>query len=126
MSEHIQGEPVGFTRPVPPDYLAHLELNDANELIDYVLHQSRPDPYPARARFMTCLSFGVGLVLAIVVLMLVHRTDGPVLILCAAVVGWLARYGTVELHGARHGRANEHVTAIIADYERRAIERGER
>lgn len=116
---------VGFTR-YTPDHLAHLDLGDANELIDFVLHQSQPERYPAAAKLRAVAAIAAMIGLVVVVLSNFRGNQHGVIALCAAVAGWLSSYGVSQWRGARHGVANDHISEIIAEHERRQIEEGRR
>lgn len=114
--ELSRGEDKGFTRRVAPDHLSRLDRGDANELIDYALHKSQPEPLPAKARLKGWAAYGAALALAVLVLMMFHRAQPLTIVLLAALSGWLSDRGRLQIMGSRHGRDNAAIMEIIDRY----------
>lgn len=120
MPENSHGEPVGFRPQAPPDHIARLDRDDANELIEYAI-RCRPEPYPRHATLIAFILFIAAAGLGTVVLLSYHRVEPSISVFCAAVSGWLVRTGAVATARAGHARANEVISEILIEYGRRMI-----
>lgn len=116
MPKHAHGDPVGFHSNPVPDHVSRLDRDDANRLVHYVIFHAQPEPLPAKARFKGWATYAVALMLAVSVLLMFDRTDESVIVLLAAVSGWLTDRGYRLLMAAHHGRYNAHITPIIDRY----------
>jgi hypothetical protein len=129
MPERSYGDQVGFNPHVPPNHIAHLDRDDANALIDYVLRVARPVSFPLATTISALFWLAIATAALVVTGFSLEQNHDDAVVRIAALMfaagsGAMIARAAVKFRAARAGTANNRVTEIVAVYEHDAIERG--